>query len=64
MSKYVVEFKQADTEGYIHTKRTYPEMSQAVAEAKAAMDGRFDFEYLVVRRVKDKTVTVKVKETK
>ena len=62
MAKYVVEFKQADNDGYVHTKRTYPELEQTVAEAKAVLNGQGDFEYLIVRRIKEKTVSVKVKE--
>lgn len=63
MPKYIVEFKQADADGYIHTKRTYFDMFKAVEEAKAALAGANDFEYLIVRRAKDKVVNVKVKET-
>ena len=63
MAKYIVEFKQADSSGYTHTKRTFDDLNRAKLSAEEALAGGNEIEYLIIRRVKDKVVTVKIKET-
>lgn len=54
MARYNVEFKKADNEGYLQTKRVYPDCDSAVKEALAMLNSGGDFEFLVVRRIKEK----------
>jgi len=65
MARYIFEFKQSDNEGYIHTKRVYPDKDSAIAQSNAALQGQGEFEYMIIRKVKvGNVVTVKSKETK
>ena len=63
MARYIVEFKQADNDGYIHTKRSFDELRLARAAAEGYISGN-DFEYLVIRRVKDPKPAQPKKEIK
>ena len=53
MAKYIIEFKKTDVDGYIHTKRTVDNVENAQNDVKTLLGNGGDFDYLVVRQVKE-----------